>query len=150
MIGRSAVGESDVLRLDHQPAGPLGLLDLHAHLARLVAAGAADFAQLLQRPHAAFVPRAPGLDSRANPDLFLGQLLVELGPLPGLGLQGRLFALQIRLVVARPTREPAAVEFDDARGQPAQERPIVRDEQDRAVDSAAETLRASAMASMSR
>ena len=78
-------------------------------------------AHLLQGPHPAFVPRPPGLNSGADPDLFLGQLLVELGPLPGLGLQHGLLAAQIGLVVARPARQPAAVEVENARGQLAQQ-----------------------------
>ena len=110
-----------LLGLDHQPARPLGLLDLHADLARLVAAGGADAAAASPGAHPALVPRPPGLDSGADPDLFPGQLLVELGLLPGFGLQRRLFALQVGLVVARPTRKPAAIEIEDARGQLAQE-----------------------------
>ena len=101
---------------------------------------AADFAQGLQGADPAFVARAPGLDARADPDLFLGQLLVELGVLPGLGLQGRLLAIQVRRVVARPAREPAAVEFQDAGRHFAEQGPIVRDEQQRAAVAQQEIL----------
>ena len=110
-----------------------GLLDLHFHVAGALAALAADFAEGLQGADPAFVAGPPGLDARADPDLFLGQLLVELGVLPGLGFQGRLFAIQVRRVVARPAREPAAVEFQDAGRHFAEQGPIVRDEQQRAA-----------------
>ncbi len=112
----AAVTEVEFLGLDHQPAGALGLLDLHLHVARAIAARAADLPQGLQGADPAFVAGAPGLDSGANPDLFLGQLLVELGVLPRFGLQDRLFALQVGRVVARPACEPAAVEFQNAGG----------------------------------
>ena len=137
---RLAVAEMELLGLDHQPARALGLLDLHFHVAGPLAAVAADFAQGLQGADPAFVARAAGLDAGADPDLFLGQLLVELGVLPGLGLQGRLLAIQVGRVVARPTREPAAVEFQDAGRHFAEQGPIVRHEQQRAAVAQQEIL----------
>ena len=74
------------------------------HFARLLAAGARTLAQLFQGTHPAFVPSPPGLDAGADPNLFLGQLLVELGPLAGFRLERRLFSLQVSLIVARPAR----------------------------------------------
>ena len=88
---------------------------------------------LLQRPHAALVPRAPGLDALADPDLLLGQLLVELGGLGGFGRQDRLFARGEGVVVAHPVDQPAAVELDDPRGQLAEEDAVVRHEDQRAA-----------------
>ena len=124
-----AVAESDIFRLDHHPARPLGFLNLHPRLAQLFAPGKADFAQLLQRADPAFIPRAPGFNSGANPNFFFGQLLVKTGTLLNFSIEGRILAFQIGLVVTRPTREPAAVQLDDPRRQPAQERSIVSYEQ---------------------
>ena len=42
------------------------------------------------------------------------------------------FLLEERRVVARPRRQAAAIEFDDARGQPLEKRAVVGDEEDRA------------------
>ena len=73
------------------------------------------------------------MDARAYPNFFLGQLLVELGVLSGFGFQSRLLAIQVRRVVARPTREPAAIEFQDAGRHLAEQGSIVRNEEQRAA-----------------
>ena len=61
-------------------------------------------AHRLERAHAAFVARAPRLDARADPDLLLRELPVELRPLLRLGGERRLLALEVGVVVARPNR----------------------------------------------
>ena len=55
-------------------------------------------------------------------------------------LQGRFLALQIRLVIAGPACQPAAVEFQDPRGDAAQQGAIVRDEQHGSVVAQQEVL----------
>ena len=122
----------DALGFDHQPARSLGLLELHLDGSRPVAALAADLPHGQQRADAALIAGPPGLDLAADPDLFLGQPLVEQCPLDGLGLQGCLLADQERVVVAGPARQQAAVDLDDPRGQLAKEHAIVRHHQKRA------------------
>ena len=78
MIGDAGVSLGDPLRLEHQLAGLLGLLDLQAHVADLLAPRRALGAHRLERPHAPFVPRAPRLDALPHPHFFFRELLVEL------------------------------------------------------------------------
>ena len=92
---------------------------------------------------AALVAGAAGLDPLANPDLFLGEPLVEERVLPRLGGEDLLPALEERRVVAGPVVEPAAVELDDPGGQPFEEDAVVGDEDERARRSGAGSLRAS-------
>ena len=47
-----------------------------------------------------------------------------------LGLEHLLLADEVGVVVAGPAREPAPVELDDARGEPAQEGAVVGDEEE--------------------
>ena len=61
------------------------------------------------------------------------ELLVEEGPLLGLGGQDLVAPLEERRVVARPVVEPAAIELDDPGRQPLEEDPVVGDEDDRAA-----------------
>jgi hypothetical protein len=82
--------------------------------------------------HAAFVARAPRLDALANPDFFLRELLVEQRVRLRFRVQAFLAAAQVVVVVARPTRDAATVDFDDARRERAQEAAIVGDEHDAA------------------
>ena len=94
---------------------------------------AADLPHLLQGPDAAFIAGASGLDALTNPGLFLCQLLVEQRVLSLLGNQRGLLAFEERRVVARPIEEPAAIDFEDPRGQLAEEHAVVRDEHQRGV-----------------
>ncbi len=135
-----AVAEADALGLDDQAARAVGLLDLHPGGALAFAALAAGLAHGLERPDAALVAGAAGLDSLANPDLFLRQLLVEEGRLPLLGGEELLLALEERRVVAGPVVEAAAVELGDPGGQPAEERAVVGDEDQRAAVAEQEVL----------
>ena len=95
----------------------------------LRAAGGPLGAHLHQPLHAALVARAPGLDAPAQPHLFLGQLLVELLVGHRLAVEPLLLLAQERGVVAGPRGELAAIELDDARGQPLEERAVVGHEQ---------------------
>ena len=122
---------ADALGFHHQPAGPLGLLDLHLDGPRPLAALAADIAHGQQRADAALIASPPGLDLAANPDLLLGQPLVELRPLHGLGLQGRLLAGDVGVVVAGPACQQAPVQLDDPRGQLAEEDAVVGHQENR-------------------
>ncbi len=128
------IREGHVLGLDHQLAAALAAIDAQARLPESLAPGAALLAQRLQGPHPPFVARAPGLDALANPDLLLGQAFVEALALLGLGMQALLAPAQIVVVIARPIGELAAIEFEDAGGQIAQEAPIMGDEQQRALE----------------
>ena len=128
------VGEPGLLGLDHQRARPLGLLGEHPGVAGPLPAFAALLAEGLERPDPPLVAGPSGLDALADPDLLLGQPLVEEGVLTLLGRQRRLLALEEGRVVARPVEEPAAVDLDDPRGQPAQERPVVGHEDERPAE----------------
>ena len=127
------VTKADPLGLDHQRARALGLLDLHPRRALPLAALRAGLAHRLQRPDPALVARPAGLDALADPDLLLGQLLVEEGVLALLGREELLLAFEEGRVVAGPVVEPAPVELDDAGRQPPQEHPVVSDEHQRAA-----------------
>src|SRR3546814_18935270 len=71
--------------------------------------------------------------SLADPDFFLRHLLVEQRDFLRFSVQAFLAAAQVVVVVAGPAAELAAVELDDARRQPSQERTVMRDEQQRAI-----------------
>ena len=124
-------------------------LGLQPHRAHLPAARRALGAHRHQRPHAPFVARAPRLDALPQPGLLLGQLLVELLLLQRLVREPLVLLAQERVVVARPRRQPAAIELDDPRRQPLEERAVVGDEQHRAGVSA-RNASSQAIASMSR
>ena len=134
--GRSAEVVADVGRLEHEITRPSSLLHFDARPAEHVAAPAAPAAQFLQGAHTAFVPGAPRLDAGSDPLFFLGQFLVEQRVAARLGLECGRLATQVRLEIALPTGQFAAVHLDDARGQRLQEHPIVRDEYNRCVESA--------------
>ena len=99
-------------------ARALGLLDLHPGRALPLATLLAGLAHRLEGPDPPLVAGPAGLDPLADPDLLLGQLLVEEGVLPLLGREQLLLALEEGRVVAGPVVEPAAVELDDPGGQP--------------------------------
>ena len=74
--------------------------------------------------------RPPRLDALAQPHFLLGQPLVELLLPDRLVGEPLVLLAEERRVVARPRRQPAAIELDDARREPLEERAIVRDEDD--------------------
>ena len=88
----------------------------------------------LRAPDPPLVAGPAGLDPLADPDLLLGQPLVEEGVLALLGGERGLLAFEEGRVVARPVEEPAAVDLDDPGGQPAEERPVVGDEDQRPAE----------------
>ncbi len=128
----AAVGLVHVLEVDHLLAGGLRIGRRHLHVAAEVASLGAFHAQRLQRTHAALVAGTPGLDALADPHFLLCQLLVEQRIGLGFGMQAFLAPAQVVVVVAGPVGQRAAVDFDDARGQRAQEAAVVGDEDDAA------------------
>ena len=129
----TVVGLGDVLGLDDLLARRLRRRGLHPHVAGQLAALGALAAHRLQCGDAAFVARAAGLDALSDPDLFLRQQLVEARVLLRLGVQAFFAAAQVVVVVTRPTGQLAAVDFEDAGGQRAQEAAVVGDEDDAAT-----------------
>ena len=123
-----AVAIAHVARPDHLAARLVGLLDVDARLLLDRDALGTHFPHLLERPRAALVARAPGLDPLPNPDLFLGQLLVEARVRRRLVFERLFLAPQVVLVVAGPAHEPAAIDLDNPRREFSQERAIVGNE----------------------
>ncbi len=117
------------LGLDDDLASAVARLRPELDAADPRAAGRTLFTQGHERTHTPFVTRPSGLDALAQPRFLLGQPLVELRILDGLGRQPLLLALEKRRVVSRPRGQPAAIEFDDAGRQPLQEHTVVRHEQ---------------------
>ena len=78
-----------------------------------------------QRAHAAFVSRPPRLDPLPQPHFFFRELLVEARLLRRFVGERFFLAPQIRRVVARPRRQPPAIELDDACGETLEEGAIV-------------------------
>ena len=128
----SVVAEGEVVDRADEIAAASRLLNHELRLAHLIPSLAAFVSHRLERPHAAFVARAAGLDALANPDLFLGQPLVEERVLFLLGGERVGLSREKRVVVARPVEEPAAVDLPDPRRQLPQKRPVVRDKHERA------------------
>ena len=126
----SAECHGDALGFDHQFAGPFGLVDLHRDRADPVAPGPSFPPEVDQRPDPAFVPGSAGLNPLPNPDLFLGEFLVEERPLALLGGEGGVFPLEVGVIVGPPIPEPPPVEFDDPGGHPPEEGPVVGHEQE--------------------
>ncbi len=119
---------------NHLLAGLLRRFHLERRPALLFPALAALGAQGLQRPHAAFVAGATGLDALANPNFFLGQLLVEQRVGSFLGRHLLLLVHQKAGVVAVPVDQVATVQFQNPCGQVLQECTVVGDEQYGAVE----------------
>jgi hypothetical protein len=83
-------------------------------------------AQPLEALHAAFVARAPRLDTLADPGLFLRPELVEAARRHGFGGELRRFRLLVGGVVARIAAQQAAVKLRDARHHAIQEPAVVQ------------------------
>ena len=120
----------------HEGPAAIGLLDLELHAADRIPPLAALPAQRLQGPHAALVPRAAGLDARANPDFFLRELLVEEGILFFFRGEGLLLPHEKRVVVARPVEDPAPVDLENPVGHVPEKRAVVGDEHERSPPAA--------------
>ncbi len=122
-----AVGECHVLDVRHETAASRTFVDAHADL-RVRGPSIAAFAPHLdQRSDAAFVASPPGFHPLTDPGFFLGQSLVKEGVLLLFGVQEGFFALEERIVVAGPVKQPAAIDFHDSIGNVSQEHAIVRD-----------------------
>ena len=125
----TGMGEADVFGDDHLLAGFVRRFELEAGLALALTPLAALGAHRLERSDAAFVAGASCLDALANPDFFLGQLLVEQRVGGLFGCQLLLLVNQEAGVIAVPVDQVAAVELENARGQVLQEGTVVGDEQ---------------------
>ncbi len=141
-IGPVSERLADVLGLEHHLPGPVAGLGLQPDAADLVAAFRALLAHGHQRADPPLVARAPGLDALAQPRLFLREPLVELLVLDGLVREPVFLLSKEGLVVARPGRQPAAIELDDAGGDALQKRAVVGDEHDGAAVVVEEASRA--------
>ena len=128
----AAIAKGKVFDRAHEVATAGRLLDHELCLSDLISPLAAFVSHRLERPHAALVSRATGLDALPDPDLLFGQSLVEERVLLFLGSEGIGLASEKRVVVARPIEEPAAVDFPDPRRQFPEKRPVVGDEHERA------------------
>jgi len=124
-----AVRLGQVLGLEHQLARRVGGVERQLHGAHLRPPGRALDPHLQQPLHPTLVAGAARPDAAPQPDLLLGQLLVELLVGDRLALQPGRLLLQKRRVAAGPRGETAAVELDDAGRQPLEERAVVGDEQ---------------------
>ena len=96
--------------------------------AGLCAAGGAFGPHGDQGAHPALVAGAPRLDALPQPGFLVGQAFIKLLVLDRSIGQPLLLAPEKRRVVARSRRQAAAIQLDDARGEPLQECAIVRDE----------------------
>ena len=122
-----ALGEA--LGLDHQLARAIRLAQPDARRTLEFAPLTTLLAHGFERAHPTLVTSAPCLDALPDPDLFLRELAVEVRIGLRLGMEPFLAPAQIVGVIARPVGQPAAIEFQDARGDPLQEAPVVGDEQ---------------------
>ena len=125
----AVVGKGDLLGLADERAAAAGLLDGDLGLALHAPPLAPLLPHRLERPHAAFVAGAAGLNPLADPGLLLGELLVEERILLVFSLEQLGLPHKKGVVVARPVVEPAAVELPDAVGEPPQEAAVVGDKE---------------------
>src|ERR1700694_971739 len=99
---RRAEGVGHMGRFEHQLAGRRRILSPDFHLPDALTPFAALYAQLFERTYPALVARAPCLHALANPNLFLGQLLVEQGGMLALDFERRTLLHDVVVIVARP------------------------------------------------
>ena len=90
---------------------------------------AALSAQLLEGAHSAFVARAPRFHALANPRFLLRELLVEQRRVPGLDFQRCPLLQHVLVVVAGPSAQLSAIQFEDARREAAHECAVMADKQ---------------------
>src|ERR1022692_2229453 len=126
---RPGPGEGEFFRLDHLLPRALGLGELELGGADPFAPRPGLGAHGLEGVDARRGARTLGPDASANPFLLLRQFLVEGHALLFLRLKDVLFADEVGVVVASPACNAAPVEFNDARGDLAQESAVVRDEE---------------------
>src|SRR5580692_120672 len=101
----------DVLRLEHQFAGGRGVLRPYFDIADALAALAPLYPQLLECAHPALVAGSPRFHALADPDLLLGQLLVEQGRMLGFILQRGTLQQDVVVVAARPDPQLSAIKL---------------------------------------
>src|SRR5262245_36281435 len=128
--GRVSIRLADALGFEHHLTGSVAGVDLDPNRTWLVAARPALFPHPHQRAHAALVSGPTRLDATAQPRLLLRHLLVERRPRHFLVGEPRLLFGDERHVVARPRRQPAAVELDDSGSDALKKRAVVRHEDD--------------------
>jgi hypothetical protein len=122
------MGKADVLDAGHQLAAARGLLNFHLHLAGIGPPLLPGQPHSFQGPHAAFVAGAASFDACADPDFFLGELLIKQVVLLLLSGEEFLLAFEKGVVVTRPIKQLPAVNFQDPRRQLAEKHAIVGDE----------------------
>ena len=127
------IAKARFFALDHLKPTAVRLLRGDRRLARAVATCGPLGPHFFERMDAVAGPGALRLHAPPDPHFFLREFLIELCALHLLGLEDSLFPHEKRVVVARPTDELAAVDFDNARRELPQKRPVVRHEQQRST-----------------
>ena len=126
----TVVAVRDVVKLDDLAAGHFGrFVDLDSRRAGPFDAFCANCSQLFERSHAALVACPACFDALANPDFFLGQLLVEKGVLSIFLFVTFRPLREVVAVAAGPAAQLAAIDIDDPRRDFLDEAPIVSHEQ---------------------
>src|SRR5690606_37624069 len=121
--------KADLVQLDNTFARGVGSFHLEAGLALPLDTPRAFVPHRLERADPTLVTGTAGLDALANPDLFLGQLLIEQGVGRRFGGQLLLLVFKEAAVVALPVDQLTTVELHDAGGQRLQELTVVGNEQ---------------------
>ncbi len=129
LLLRLVVAIADVLQLHDPLAAALGGVDGDTRTALHFTPLATLGTHLLQRTHTAFIAGTTRLDPLADPGLFLGQFLVELGVLLGLDIHLVLLLGLVGRVIARITPETTTVQLQNLGREALQEGPVVGDEQ---------------------
>ncbi len=83
-----------------------------------------------QRADAPLVTRSPGLHALTQPRFLVSQALVELVPPGCVVCQPLILFAEEGRVVFRPRGQPTAIDVDDSRRDPLEERTVVGDEHD--------------------
>ena len=127
----AVIGKGHAGRLGHQRPGAVRHLQLDLGGSLPFAPLAGFFTQLLQRPDAPLIAGTAGLDPLPDPDLFLGQLLVEQRLAGDLGLQQRFAPLDELVVAAGKGIDPPPIQFRHPVGQPPGKGAVMGHEQHR-------------------
>ena len=132
--GAAAEGLGDVFQLGHDLAAAIALGDIQLDATDHLTAGCSGAAQLVQALDAGHRAGTTGFHALADPDFFLRQQFVELGV--GDGFVGQLLGLEplVGREVARVGAQLTPIELDDAGTDVVQERSVVRDQHDGALE----------------
>ena len=117
--------EAEPLGCDHAPPRAPGLLHGDACVPRAFSSRLSLDAQSLERSNSPFIAGSTRLDPLADPSFLLRELLIELAPGFGFGVQVSLFEHLVAVEITGITCELASVEIENARGDGAQEGAIV-------------------------